>query len=121
MKDIKFRAWIEDKELGNIWAYFGLWDNNFWIKEKESPVMQYTGLKDKNGKEIYEGDILKSSFNWISVVEYKAPNFIDRVLVQKSQKYESTHYMHGEENAYEIIGNIYENPDLLDKEVTQHE
>ena len=75
-------------------------------------LMQYTGLKDKNGVEIYEGDIIyceecdrNSEIKWDTVsamFSFHRPNIHDRYDVST--------------NTMEIIGNIYENPELL-KEV----
>ena len=63
-------------------------------------IMQYTGLKDKNGKEIYEGDILEvyggECINYL--VESLYSIFYDRINTELE---------------YEIIGNIHENPELL--------
>ena len=112
---IKFRCW--DKELSKIYPvktiYWKdedfevvLYDETHRIKE-DIEIMQYTGLKDKNGKEIYEGDILKSVDGKISVIEYEAPHFIVRHKPENGSDFIAV------KNYFEIIGNIYENPELL--------
>jgi uncharacterized phage protein (TIGR01671 family) len=79
-------------------------------------LMQYTGLKDKNGKEIFEGDIVKCAFATgkepCKVIEEKGCFWVS----QKGMKYLQTEahdnlYWHNSE--CEVIGNIYENPELL--------
>jgi uncharacterized phage protein (TIGR01671 family) len=81
-------------------------DKNNW------EVMQYTGLKDKNGKEIYEGDIV-SWFDDLGdhgqpfVIKYNEAQFL---LTIPSEKLDGW-YLGGKE--IEVIGNIYENPELL--------
>jgi len=72
MKEIKFRAWsYEDEKMYyspdiHDWDGFDAWvrldceDND--IGEGSVKIMQYTGLKDKKGKEIYEGDVIKETF-----------------------------------------------------------
>ncbi len=77
---------------------------------EECILMQCTGLKDKNGKLIYEGDILRINNKEIQPVEYMecyAQFHIERHGVVESFF----------ANTYEVIGNIYENPELLTEEV----
>lgn len=131
MREIKFRAY--QKSQGNKNMYYwsssngddGFWDmvgvfNGFMI-------MQYTGLKDKNGVEIYEGDILKAdrvdseNKEWIGVVEHnnfgglclyynKYRSNIDKSLQTPIQDPQNAIWV---QEKCEVIGNIYENPELL--------
>lgn len=138
---IKFRVW--DKNEKKMWLVdgFNLLRGTEWVAKLCSPVdpfskelsgcdgeiMQFTGLHDKNGKEIYEGDILfcqKTYWN----------DFKKRVVVWDDS--DSCFYFRNEEDAIdsdcprknltssfiskgqrEIIGNIHENPELLKSEV----
>ena len=121
MRELKFRAWNgEYMEHGGFAVHatgevFN--DSGFSRVTSESPVMQYTGLKDKNGKEIYEGDFLLVNNNYKEVVD---------MTLQRNEKrgHGETYFVVGlnivcgyaEDNKeYEVIGNIYENPELLEK------
>ena len=86
-------------------------------------VEQYTGLKDANGKEIYEGDILAWHSNiyrkhdWVGFVLYRGAGF----AVQESDKsYSSPEWLdcacRKDANIIEVIGNIHDNPELLEVE-----
>lgn len=120
MREIKFRAW--DKKQNKM---FGIIEDLRWFGDggecqQQFPhfeLMQYTGLKDKNGKEIYEGDVVR----WGSLGEEGTGEYyINEVSYGFGPEEEKigTYYLkntemflHNGEN--EIIGNIYENPELL--------
>ena len=105
MREIKFRAW--DKHISKMIQSGIQFNNTTMTLECRIPslvLMQYTGLKDKNGKEIYEGDILKfDTFSVLAVNVYDAGGW--NPFIDDCQTDSSWHYM--------IIGNIYENPELL--------
>ncbi|MEK4968586.1 YopX family protein [Cytobacillus sp. FSL R7-0696] len=113
MREIKFRAWDKsrkEKEYINNMYWFeenGVDDinNNVFLD-----FMQYTGLKDKNGKEIYEGDILA----------YKGLDGRNLNLVVKWSERDATFLFGGVRTDYaitgEVVGDIYENPDLINQE-----
>ena len=89
--------------------------NLFLFKQGEFNLMQSTGLVDKNGKEIFEGDILTDgSIKYLVRFEKEKACFImkpilcGKTLLKDYEKLDRR-YMH----YYEIIGNIYENPELL--------
>ena len=60
MKEIKFRAWDKEKKIMFNWSFTeqGLYPQDFFNNDNYQ-VMQYTGVNDKNGKEIFEGDIVE--------------------------------------------------------------
>lgn len=82
---------------------------------KSTPVMQYTGLKDKNGKEIYEGDIL-GSYGAVFTVIFEDGCFkwsTDAIGANNQIAYKKTGHFKNV-GPFEVIGNIYENPELSD-------
>jgi len=109
MRDIRFRAWLKNAEVmeyqKNNYSLF------MWAKSENQPmeIMQYTGLDDKNGKEIYEGDIYhQGDPNIKYVVIFNDCQFVGSQIGNKSLA-GLTYFKDG----IEIIGNIHENPDLL--------
>lgn len=105
MREIKVRAWNN----AQMWKPFDLYDNSVskGIWPTGTILMQYTGLKDKNGKEIYEGDVVTGDLKGrLDVVVFDKGCFL---LRDRVQHYEATYW--GDE--IEIKGNIYENPELI--------
>lgn len=119
MREIKFRAWNEVEEKIYNWYEFlnTNMKNTFIAPESTGMIlMQYTGLQDRNGKEIYEGDILKFKMYDGKYENYK---IIFRNAEFEAINEEDTNFISADIwNVYgEVIGNIYENPELLeDKE-----
>jgi uncharacterized phage protein (TIGR01671 family) len=122
MRVPKFRAWDEDskKMNGNVEIYINK-DKTIEVRHKDDKtiVMQSTGLKDKKGKEIYEGDIVK--FSDCDDDAYVTPVVWDKNYacfgVSFSGKYPiSFDYLeefYTELKDIEVVGNIYENPELV--------
>ena len=127
MREIKFRCW--DKVAG-LYLSNGNWtginqDGNPWLVVEGKGVLggsdrwvveQYTGLKDKNGKEIYEGDILQQRglLALTKVVwDENHAEFQTETINQKNTIQSVFCFDVVEADLSEVIGNIHENPELL--------
>jgi len=135
MREIKFRAWdkkekamVYDVIVKGIWKSkidpftwfvevikdFDEFDEPIYFNPYDVELMQYTGLKDKNGKEIYEGDVVECVSCKEKDRKYKVTwcdKFLGFVLEHKKEKYQISIF-----NDFKVIGNIYENPELLEEE-----
>ena len=137
-RPIKFRAWDKKRQkmffVGGFnwhektWSYY-VWDGKETVSDDDIELMQFTGLHDKNGKEIWEGDILKSHWNDSAGVirfgDFKTaegdPDCCGNVNTHVGFYWDAEteasmafgYDKNGKTDKYEVLGNIYENPELL--------
>lgn len=138
MRDIKFRAWDKlkseiyttdfisafDFESKCIWVK-AIGKGGRWLGIRDANIMQYTGIKDKNGVDIYEGDIIlkKNEFgSWVGETIFLDGAFkintgsrFGTNMFDEKDIFEDMGSKSILDNTYEIIGNIYENTELLNQ------
>lgn len=154
MRELKFRVWIKDEEryydeadeesymilpngtvtyTSEVYEEDGEWCRDTVNVTKDVVVEQYTGLKDKNGKKIFTGDIIEASIDgvwaagnavcfgkkkWKLEVIYNDIRFMDvfRVIGSRNAPDRIYYLFDKELSELEVIGNIHEHPELLGKE-----
>ena len=134
MREIKFRAWLkEEKKMVNV-ETIDFTDKSIQYLEKNEfinaylsrrmifddiELMQFSGLKDANSKEIYEGDIIKYKFPYDTRLKHISPvKFLETEAsfgIKDRYGNEIPLYTISANNYFEVIGNIYENKNLLEE------
>ena len=129
MREHKYRAWDKKEKRwlgvnlhmsvtdGTLWWQFGYGCEILSAAERENiALLEYIGRKDINGKEIYEGNILKDEHNRILLVEWRNHSFSFKAIT-KTNFFSTRDINQWFENGAilpEIIGNIYNNPELME-------
>lgn len=123
--DTKTAKRIDPKEFfitdGEVFIYYSDFDNSEKADMRHHVILQYTGLKDKNGTEIYEGDVL-----YVEQIDRIDPYIPHKKNVAVRYEGRDTAFVFDEEVGFviglystprelEVIGNIYENPELLER------
>lgn len=121
-RDLQFRAWSD-----TAFVYFDIREHNdfayydFYSNCESNDIEQYTGLKDKNGKEIYDGDIIQENLSFDNdsvdgIFKYKV--YWNETMLCWSLEHIGNESIHDDlwecNSSVEVIGNIHENPDLLE-------
>lgn len=120
MRQIKFRVWdkkerrfLTQKEMTEIGGFYYTYGVD--PDPEEYVLMQFTGLKDKNGKEIYEGDVVESK-DWHTDADGRcvlsdANSYMKKKVIEYRTKEPFVGFTIP--SKCEVIGNIYENPELI--------
>lgn len=131
-REIKFKSYLKEssgKITAYIWEPFGDANINSEVQDLVEPGiellaygLQYTGLKDRHGKEIYEGDICKA---YQTLYTIPSPLIVKVIYNNDYARFEPVQYWKGDNKwkslsdgfkcnyTFEIIGNLFEHPELL--------
>ena len=131
MREIKFRAWLQhEKEMSEVLVLDNQEEKVFvvrkdgaagWRMFADIELTQYTGLKDRNGTEIYDGDYIRYSTRTINgsiythvcrVFQHESGTWRIEGYHEDNHSYETKGTVYAAHLICEVIGNVYENPEL---------
>lgn len=127
MKELKFRVWDKEREafLNNVFidsegklyqfskgTIFGIVIT--YLDSENKNISKFTGLHDKNGKEIFEGDIIKIKDETYRITWNGCFSSFDMTNIDKAKQYKDLYILNKDYEKSEIVGNIYQNRDLLE-------
>jgi uncharacterized phage protein (TIGR01671 family) len=125
----RFRVWLPDPDVEKMLRVKALIFENdktrcmcgyaydFYLEDEDATIMQSTGLKDKNGKEIFEGDVVTNGWKRQVVTfgtQEVEEDFGSIRIYRGFNLYLGGGYPNAIMSEFEVVGNIYENPDLLE-------
>lgn len=108
-REIKFRFWDNDENEMINWNQISPLRREYFAEKSELIPMQFTGIKDKKGVEIYEGDILSTPNKGVGTVKWMECGFV--LVLQSETVWQNL--LWNVIRHYTIEGNIHENPELL--------
>ena len=127
MKELKFRVWDKERRtfLDNVfisldgklyqfskYTIFGTAIT--YLDSENKNISKFTGLHDKNGKEIFEGDIIKIKDEIYRITWNGCFSSFDMTNIDKAKKYKDLYILNKDYEKSEIVGNIYQNRKLLE-------
>ena len=114
-REIKFRAWNSKTKEFECFELHNITVPDRLLCQHDYPVQQFTGLKDKNGKEIYEGDVINFAYTHDNTFTGDVKWFDDRGAfgVVTGNAFELLEGLLDYWEYVEVIGNIFENKDLI--------
>lgn len=109
MREIRFRAWDKKNKRMESWENLNGIPAKMWTDNLDLIPMQFTGTLDRNGKEVWEGDLVKNRHDEVFPVVFYKYMFCLEIKKDNGTSWTGFNYNY----PFEVIGNIYENKELI--------